>query len=142
MIEVKDMKEIENTIGLVENYTECWKQFHHYLQLVRAKKFEREDESQFLELKSLLAQQFELVLAAVEHKYPTREEVHKLLTESPSLKYLTEMDTDTVRMAEARWHKIYIGLQSILGQLKVRQQAKPSGAGGGMGWSFFRRARA
>ena len=134
------MREIENTISLVENYTECWKQFHHYLQLVRAKKFEREDESQFLELKSVLAQQFELVLAGVECKYPTREEVHKLLTESPSLKYLTEMDTDSVRMAEARWHKIYIGLQSILGQLKVRQQAPPKAQANGTGWSLFRRA--
>ncbi len=134
------MKEIESTISLVENYTECWKQFHHYIQLVRGKKFEREDESQFLELKSVLAQQFELVIAAVEAKSPTREEVHKLLTESPSLKYLTEMDTDAVRMAEARWHKIYIGLQSILGQLKVRQQAKPAPEPGGNGWSLFRRA--
>jgi hypothetical protein len=136
------MRDSENTISLVENYTECWKQFHHYLQLVRAKKFEREDESQFLELKSVLAQQFELVIASVECKYPTREEVHKLLQESPSLKYLTEMDSDSVRMAEARWHKIYIGLQSILGQLKVGQQAPPEkpAAAGGAGWSFFRRA--
>jgi hypothetical protein len=136
------MKEIENTISLVENYTECWKQFHHYLQLVRAKKFEREDESQFLELKSVLAQQFELVLAAVECKYPTRDEVHKLLTEAPSLKYLTEMDTDAIRMSEARWHKIYIGLQSILGQLKVQQQRPRSETQASGGWGFFRRASA
>ena len=136
------MNASENTISLVENYTECWKQFHHFLQLVRAKKFERDDESQFLVLKSVLAQQFELVLAAVECKYPNREEVHKLLTESPSLKYLTEMDSDAVRMAEARWHKIYIGLQSILGQLKVAQNAEPAKAerGAGGGWSFFRKA--
>jgi len=135
------MKDIETTISLVENYTECWKQFHHYLQLVRGKKFEAEDESQFLELKSVLAQQFELVFAAVECKSPTREEVHKLLTEAPSLKYLTEMDTDAVRMAEARWHKIYISLQSILGQLKV-QQGKPRTDASPSGWTFFRRASA
>jgi len=133
------MKETENTISLVENYTECWKQFHHYLQLVRAKKFEAEDESQFLELKSVLAQQFELVLAAVECKYPTREEVHKVLAESPSLKYLIEMDTDAIRMAEARWHKIYIGLQSILGLLKVKQQSKPKVEAGSSVWNLFRR---
>ena len=140
------MSQIENTISLVENYTECWKQLHHYIQLVRGKKFEREDEAQFLELKSLLAQQFELVLAAVESKSPTRDDVHKLLAESPSLKYLTEMDTDAIRMTEARWHKIYISLQSILGQLKVQQQAGPKrdaqqpGAGGFLG--LFRRANA
>ncbi len=136
------MKDIENTISLVENYTECWKQYHHYLQLVRNKKFESEDESQFLELKSVLAQQFELVIAAVECKTPTRDEVHKLLTESPSLKYLTEMDSDSVRMAEARWHKIYIGLQSILGQLKVAQQSAPKTEASSAGWSLFRKASA
>jgi hypothetical protein len=135
------MIDIENTISLLENYTECWKQFHHYLQLVRAKKFEREDESQFLELKSVLAQQFELVVAAVECKTPTREDVHKLLTEAPSLKYLTEMDSDAVRMAEARWHKVYIGLQSNLGQLKVRQAA-PKERATGTGWNLFRKAGA
>ncbi len=134
------MKDAEETISLLENYTECWKQFHHYLQLVRARKFEREDESQFLELKSVLAQQFELVSAAVECKYPSREEVHKLLMESPSLKYLTEMDSDGVRTAEARWHKIYIGLQSILGQVKVEAQPKERPARAG--WSLFRRATA
>ena len=50
------------------------------------------------------------------------------------------MDTDSVRMAEARWHKIYIGLQSILGQLKVQQQTKPKADASGSGWSLFRRA--
>jgi len=135
------MKDIEQRISLLENYTECWKQFHHYLQLVRAKKFEREDEAQFLELKSVLAQQYELVVATVECKGPSREEVHKLLMETPSLKYLTEMETDAVRMAEARWHKIYIGLQSILGQIKVAQQAKPEKPEStGISWSFFKRA--
>jgi hypothetical protein len=110
--------------------------------LVRSKKFEAEDESQFLELKSVLAQQFELVIAGIECKYPTRDEVHKLLGECPSLKYLIEMDTDSVRMAESRWHKIYIGLQSILGQLKVEQQSKPKGEAAGTGWNLFKRASA
>ena len=133
---------IESTITLVENYTECWKQFHHYLLLVRAKKFEKDDESQFLELKSVLAQQFELVMAAVECKTPSRDEVHKLMAEAPSLKYLSEMDSDVIRSSEARWHKIYIGLQSILGQLKVKQQARPAGKAEGNFWGLFRRANA
>jgi len=64
------MKDSEQTISLVENYTECWKQFHHYLQLVRAKKFEREDESQFLELKSVLAQ---VLVVRGSRDFPTLE---------------------------------------------------------------------
>jgi hypothetical protein len=45
-------------------------------------------------------------------------------------------------MAEARWHKIYIGLQSILGQLKVQQQAKPKTEPAAGTWTLFRRASA
>ena len=58
------------------------------------------------------------------------------------------MDCDTIRMTESRWHKIYIGLQSILGQLKVSQQSiskvEPAKAGkpGSSAWGFFRRAHA
>ena len=116
---------LDDTIRLVENYTQCWKHLHHYLALARSKKYESDDDAQFLETKSVLAQQLELVLAAVSCKFPTREEVHKLLGEIPSLRYLSDMGEDTLRAAESRWHRIYIGWQSILGQLKVSQQARP-----------------
>lgn len=116
---------LDEIIQLVENYTQCWRQLHHFLALARTKKFEPADEAQFLEIKSVLAQQLELVLAAVPVKYPTREEVHKLLGEIPSLRYLADMGEDTLRAAENRWHRIYIGWQSILGQQKVAQQSAP-----------------
>ncbi len=125
------------TIQLVENYVECWKHLNHYLTLARTKKFETEDESEFLELKSVLAQQLEIVLATVQPKFPTREEVHKLLAEVPSMRYLGEVGEDVIRSAEGRWHRIYIGWQSILGQLKVKQQEKPQSF---FGFSFFRKA--
>lgn len=132
---------IEDTIHLVENYTQCWRQIHHYLQLARAKKHEGDDEAQFLEIKSVLAQQLELVLAAAPCKYPTREEVHKLLGEIPSMRYLSDMGEDTLRAAENRWHRIYIGWQSLLGQLKVTQQATPE-RGGVSAWLRRRTQRA
>jgi len=117
---------IDNTIQLVENYTECWKQLNHYLLLARSNKFESDDEMQFLEIKSVLAQQLELVLAAVRCPFPTREEVHKLLSDTPSLRYLSDVGEDVLRSVESRWHRIYIGWQSILGQMKVKQQEKPA----------------
>lgn len=117
---------IDSTIQLVENYTECWKQMNHYLALARTRKFEADDDAQFLEIKSILAQQLELVLAAVRCPFPTREEVHKLLADLPSLRYLGDVGDDTLRSVESRWHRIYIGWQSILGQMKVKQQERPA----------------
>ena len=61
-----DRKKLDELIAQIENYLECWKQFNHNLTLARTKKFDPEDESQFLELKSVLAQQLEIILASVE----------------------------------------------------------------------------
>jgi hypothetical protein len=65
----------------------------------------------------------ELIFAAVEVNSPTKEEVHALIGNSPSLRSLSEMNEGAVRNVENQWHKIYIGWHSILGQLKVRQHA-------------------
>ena len=108
----------------MENYVECWKQFNNFVNLARTKKFGPEDESQFLETKSILVQELELIFAAVEVSSPTKQEVNTLIGNSSSLRYLSEMNEGALRNVENEWHKIYIGWHSILGQLKVRQLAQ------------------
>jgi hypothetical protein len=125
-----DQKKLDDLITQVENYLECWKQFNQSVVLARSKKFSQEDESQFLELKSVLTQELEMILASfAEGNAPTKEEVITLVSSSPSLRYLSEQNETTLRQLENDWHKIYIGWQSILGQLKVQQRQvapKPS----------------
>jgi len=108
----------------MENYVECWKQFNSFVNLARTKKFGPEDESQFLETKSILVHELELIFAAVEVNSPTKEDIHTLIGNSPSLRSLSEMNEGALRNVENQWHKIYIGWHSILGQLKVRQLAQ------------------
>ena len=115
-------KKLDHLIHQMENYLECWKQFNHFLNLARAKKFSPEDDAQFLEIKSIIVQELELILSSVEVSAPTKEEVHALVGNAPSLRYLSEMSEGALRNLENQWHKIYIGLQSILGQLKVQQR--------------------
>ena len=110
----------------MENYLECWKQFNRFVSLARTKKFGPDDENQFLEIKSVLVQELELILASVEVGSPTKEEVHMLLGNAPSLRFLSEMNEGALRNVESQWHKIYIGWHSILGQLKVRQGEEDS----------------
>jgi hypothetical protein len=117
-------KKLDQLIDQMENYIECWKQFNSFVNLARAKKFSPEDDRQFLETKSVLIQELELILAAVEVNSPTREEIHTLVGEAPSLRYLSEMNEGALRSLENQWHKIYIGWHSILGQLKVRQRGE------------------
>lgn len=120
------VKKMDQLIAQMENYLECWKQFSRYLNLGRGKKFGIEDENQFLETKSVLVQELELILASVEVNTPTKEEVHTLIGNAPSLRFLSEMNEGALRNIESQWHKIYIGWHSILGQLKVRQNTEDS----------------
>jgi hypothetical protein len=120
------VRKLDQLVDQVENYVECWKQFNQFINLARSKKFSPEDESQFLETKSVLIQELELILAAVELTSPTREEIHAVVGEAPSLRYLSELNEGTLRNLENQWHKIYISWHSILGQLKVRQRGESS----------------
>ena len=125
-------KTIDDFIIHLENYIECWKQFNHYVTLARDKKFSREDETQFLEIKSLIMQGLEAILASVEKGGPKKEDVQQLFQNAPSLRHLADMP-DAAAIVESQWHRVYIGLQSLLGQLKVKQNQTDKPAG----WSLF-----
>jgi hypothetical protein len=125
-------KNIEDFILHLENYIECWKQFNSYVNLARDKKFTREDENQFLEVKSVIAQGLEAIMASADKLGPKKEEVNALFANAPSLRYLSDMP-DAVHNVEAQWHKVYLALQSLLGQLKVQENKQEKGTG----WSLF-----
>ena len=114
-------KKLDRVIQQLENYLECWKQFNHFVNVARGKKFGPDDENQFLEIKSVLTQELEVIFAAMDVFSPTREDVLSLISGAPSLRFLSEMHEGNLRTFESQWHKIYIGWHSILGQLKVKQ---------------------
>jgi len=116
-------KDINQLVTQIETHIECWKQFNHFISLARAKKFGPADDNHFLEIKSIIVQELELIFASIEVQSPTREEIHGLITNAPSLRYLSEMGEGALRGLETQWHKIYIGWHAILGQLKVKQRA-------------------
>ena len=117
---------LDQLVDQVENYIECWKQFNHFVNLAHGKKFSQEDEIHFLEVKSILVQELELLLSSMEVASPTREEIHTLITNAASLRSLSESNSGALRGLETQWHRIYLGWHSILGQLKVRQRDQTS----------------
>jgi hypothetical protein len=121
---------VEELIAQVENYLECLKHFNEFLNRAREKKFNAEEESQFLEIKSVLIQQLEVILAVVQTETLAREDVHAMISAAPSLRSLSELNDGSLRAVETQWHKIFIAGQCILGQLKVKQ--RETGKGGGL----------
>jgi hypothetical protein len=119
-------KKLDQLIVQLENYLECWKQFNYFVNLARSKKFTPEDENQFLEVKSIIVQELELITAAIECSSPSREDVHALVGLAPSIRYLSDSNDGNLRGLENHWHKVYVGFQAILGQLKVKQRQAES----------------
>ena len=117
-------KELNQLVSQIETHIECWKQFNHFVNVARAKKFGPPDENNFLEIKSVILQELETIFASVEIASPTREEIHSLVGNAPSLRYLGDVSEGTLRGIENQWHKIYIAWHSILGQLKVKQRTE------------------
>lgn len=115
-------KKLDKLVEQVENFLGCWKELNHFMNLARTKKFKPEDEDQFLELKSIIVQQLEFILAAIPSGTPTREEVHTLVAGIPSLRFLSDLQEGNQRALESQWHKIYVGWLAVLGQIKVQQQ--------------------
>ena len=117
-------KEINQLVTQIETHIECWKQFNQFMAQARAKKFGVADENHFLEIKSIIVQELEMIYARVEVQSPSRDEIHQLITNAPSLRFLSEINEGTLRTFEAQWHKIYINWHAILGQLKVKQRTE------------------
>ena len=119
-------QQIEKLILQMESHLECWKQFNQYLGLARTKKFNSEDESQFLEIKSVLTQELEMILSCMECASPTKEDILALISGAPSIRYLSELNDGALRGVENQWHRVYIAWQSLLGQLKVKRHQMAS----------------
>jgi hypothetical protein len=119
-------KELNQLVSHIETHIECWKQFNHFIDVARSKKFGPPDENYFLEIKSIIVQELETIFAAVEIASPSREEIHALIGNAPSLRHVSELGEGAVRGLETQWHKIYIAWHSILGQLKVKQRGEES----------------
>ena len=117
-------KEFNQLITQIETHIECWKQFNHFIDVVRGKKFGPADENQFLEIKSVIVQELEMIYASIEVASPGKEEIHAFIGNAPSLRSLGEMSEGSLRGIESQWHKIYIEWHSILGQLKVKQRTE------------------
>jgi hypothetical protein len=124
-------KKLDSLIHQMENHLECWKQFNHYFGLARGKKFGVEDDNHFLETKSVIIQELELILSSLDVFSPTKDEIHSLIGNAPSLRCLSEMHEGALRNLESQWHKIYIGWHSIVGQLKVKQRQEEAKSGFG-----------
>jgi hypothetical protein len=110
---------IEEIIIHLEAHLDCWQRFAEFVGKARTKQFDEEDETEFLELKSSLMQQLEEILNFSEDGTPARADVHDLVNDAPSIRYVSELTNDTRRNLEMKWHRLFVAWQAVMGELKA-----------------------
>jgi|ERR1017187_507687 hypothetical protein len=115
-------QKLDQLVTQLEHFLECWKLLNNFINLARGKKFTAEDDNQFLEIKAILVQELELISSSIEFTSPSRDEIHTFISGAPSLRYLSESNEGALRALENQWHRIYVGFQALVGQVKVKQR--------------------
>ena len=111
---------LDELIHQLENYLECWKQFNNYIVQARTKKFEQEDETQFLETKSVLTQELELILASVQTENPSKDDILALIGGTPSIRYVADLNENAIRNLENK--VLWSGTTDAQGIARLRQK--------------------
>ena len=116
-------RNLEKNIKRVEGFIERWRQLSQYLDRgFHAQDISTQDEAAFLELKSNIAQEHELLMITLVSAAERDEKPLRLLNAVPSLAACKELPEDTAKRVATDWHNTYMALQALLGRLKGRQE--------------------
>lgn len=115
-------RRLEKNIARVEAFIELWKQLSQFLDRgFRGGTFTDEEEAQFLDLKSRIAQQHELVMTMLGAEADRDDKALRLLNSVPSLAGFRDLPEGMDKRLSNEWHSTYLSMQALLGRLKGRQ---------------------
>jgi hypothetical protein len=115
-------RNLEKNIQRVEAFVERWKQFSQFLDRgFKGDSFADDEEAAFLDLKSTIAQEYELLMTTLNEDPLRDEKALRLLNSVPSMQAFKELPEGMARKIAADWHSTFISLQALLGRLKGRK---------------------
>src|SRR5579859_3563689 len=115
-------RNLEKNIERVEAFVESWKQLSQFLDRgFKGDQFEGEEEAAFLELKSRIAQEHELLAVTLATESERDDRVLRLLNSVQSLSSFKGLPEGMAKKIATEWHGTYLGLQALLGRLRGRQ---------------------
>jgi hypothetical protein len=109
----------ERNIERVEEFVELWKQLSGFLDRgFNGGEFSPEEEAAFLELKSKIAQQHQVLVTLLGSLVEYDDRAVRLLNTVPSLASFGELADGMGKRIANEWHSTFISLQTLLGRLK------------------------
>ena len=115
-------RNLEKNIQRVEAFVESWRQLSQFLDRgFKGDPFTGEEETAFLELKSRIAQEHELLTITLAAEADRDDRTLRLLNSVPSLASFKELPEGMAKKLAHEWHSAYMALQALLGRLRGRQ---------------------
>lgn len=115
-------RNLEKNIQRVEAFVDRWKQLSQFLDRgFQGQDFKPEEEAAFLELKSRIAQEHEILMIALGSAVDRDDKALRLLHTVPSLQSFRELPEGMAKKIATEWHNTYISFQTLLGRLRGRQ---------------------
>lgn len=113
---------LEKNIERLESTIERWKQLSQFLDHgFQQETIDPKEEADFLELKSQIARDYELLMTTLGAMSERDEKVLRLLNIVPSLATLRGLDENMGRKVAGDWHSVFIAMQALLGRLQGRK---------------------
>jgi len=115
-------RKLEKNIQRVEQFVERWRELSQFLDRgFQGHDFKPEEEAAFLGLKSTIAQEHEMLKAALGGSEDNDDKALRLINTVPSLQSFKEMNEPMVKKITIEWHNTYMSYQALLGRLKGRK---------------------
>jgi hypothetical protein len=115
-------RNLEKNIQRVEAFVESWKRLSQFLDRgFKGEQFTGEEEGAFLQLKSEITQEHELMKVTLATEAERDDRALRLLNGVPSLSSFKELPEGMGKKIATEWHTTYLGLQALLGRLRGRQ---------------------
>ncbi len=115
-------RNLERNIQRAEAFVERWKELSQFLDRgFKGGEFKNEEEAAFLQLKSRIAQEHELLTITLGPEAERDDRGLRLLNSVPSLSAFKDLADGMSKKLATEWHTTYMGLQALLGRLRGRQ---------------------
>ena len=115
-------RNLERNIKRLDAFVDRWKTLSQFLDRgFKSEEFTADEEAAFLDLKSKIAQEYELLMSTLGTGAERDDRALRLLNSVPSLHSFRDLPESMPKKIASDWHSTYMALQALLGRLKGRQ---------------------
>ena len=115
-------RNLEKNIQRIEAFVERWKELSQFLDRgFKGDQFAGEEEGAFLDLKSRIAQEHELLMVTLGSEAERDDRALRLLHSVSSLSSFKDLPEGMSKKIANEWHNAYLARQALLGRLRGRQ---------------------